>query len=339
MLATLLRRGLLAAAACAALGAGAVSAQTGVLGLVLDETRVREGSLTAEVVVRTTSARALASGSFAIGLRDKDGLPGGAFTALTGIEVLSGAGDAVADATFDPVTQRTEVSFSSASGTVNQTFGPMVILHYQLEPSLVEDRRFILRLDSDSIALAAANGQPVFFFTEKGRLRIDRADADVDIEAEGGHAVPGSTVVFGARTEVLGEIVSGTVEFLFDPAWTNGAASASIHPAYGAAVVDSVTQPQPGRLLVTFHATGGDLNTLVPGPFLAIAIPSRADVPLGSRYPVILGPGTVVIDGNGQAIGVEATDPELIRFVRPRLRFLSGFDDGTVDDFGDDNPT
>lgn len=338
MVAHRIRRFLLGAV-CAALGAGPALAQTGVLGLVLDETRVREGTLAADVVVRTTAARPLSAGSFAIQLRDKDGLPGGAYTALTGVDVLSGAGDAVANATFDPVSQRTEVSFSSASGTVNSTFGPMVVLHYQLEPTLVEDRRFILRLDSDSIALTATDGQPVFYFKEKGRVRIDRSDADVDIEAEGGHAVPGATVVFGAKTEILGEVVSGTVEFLFDPAWTSGAAAATIHPAYGAAVVDAVTEPEPGRVLVTFHATGGDLNTRIPGPFLAVSIPSRADVRPGSRYPVILGPGTVVIDGNGQVIEVEAQEPELIKFVRPRLSFESGFDDGTVDDFGDDNPT
>ena len=92
------------------LAAAPASAQTGVMGLVLDETRVREGATEATVVVRTTSARALASGTMAIQLRDKDGLPGGPYTSLLGVEVLSGAGDAVADATYDPVTFRTEVT-------------------------------------------------------------------------------------------------------------------------------------------------------------------------------------------------------------------------------------
>jgi hypothetical protein len=318
------------------LGAAAASAQTGVMGLVLDETRVREGTTEAAVVVRTTSARLLAGGSFAIQLRDKDGLPGGAFTGLLGVEVLSGAGDAVGTATFDEVTQRTEVSFSSPSGTINSVFGPMVVLRYTLVPDLANDRRFILRLDPDSVDLDAANGQPVFYFTEKGRVRIDDFDADVDIEAEGEKAVPGATVVFGAKTEILGELASGTVEFLFQPGFADGPATASIHPAYGAAIIDSVTQPEAGRLLVTFHATAGDLNTQLPGPFLAVSIPSRADVPLGSRWEVILGPGTDVRDGNGQRIDVEAEEPEIIRFVRPRIAFFSSFDDGTSDDFWED---
>lgn len=319
-----------------ALGAAAASAQTGVMGLVLDETRVRQGSTEAAVVVRSTSARPLAAGSFAIQLRDKDGLPGGAYTGLLGIDVLSGAGDAVGSATFDQVTQRTEVSFSSPSGTINAEFGPMVVLRYALVPDLANDRRFILRLDPDSVDLDAANGQPVFYFTEKGRVRIDDPDADVDIEAEGEKAVPGATVVFGAKTEILGELSSGTVEFLYQSGFAAGPATASIHPAYGAAVVDSVTEPEPGRLLVTFHATGGDLNTLLPGPFLAVSIPSRPDVAVGSRYEVILGPGTAVLDGNGQLVGVEAEEPEIIRFVRPRISFLSDFDDGTSDDFWED---
>ncbi len=316
-----------------AAAASAASAQTGVLGLVIDETRVREGAAEAAVVVRSTAARNLSAGTLAIDMRDKDGLPGSPYTALLGVEVLSGAGDAVANATFDPVTLRTEVSFTSASGTVNSTFGPLVVLRYALDPVLELDRRFILRLDPDSLDFDAADGQPVHYFTEKGRLRVDDFDADVDIEAEADHAVPGFTAVIGAGTEILGEIASGTVEILYDPGFAAGAATASIHPAYGAAVIDSVVEPAPGVVRVTFHATGDDLNTLLPGPFLAVSIPTRADVPVGSRYNVILGPATAVLDGNGQLIGVEMEEPEVLRFVRARLQFLSGFDDGTTDDF------
>ncbi len=320
-------------AALLALTASVASAQTGVLGLVIDETRIREGSTEASVVVRTTSARTLAGGSLAISLRDKDGLPGDPYTALLGVEVLSGAGDATASATYDPVTFRTEVTFSSPSATINERFGPLVILHYALDPTLANDRRFILRLDPDALDLDAADSQSIAYFTEKGRLRVDDADSDVDLEAEADHAVPGFEAVIGAGTEILGEIASGTVEILFDPAFADGPASASIHPAYGAAVVDSVTEPTPGRVLVTFHATNDDLNTLIPGPFLAVSIPTRADIPVGSRYNVILGAGTNVIDGNGQQVEVEMDEPEILKFVRARLQFMSSFDDGTTDDF------
>jgi hypothetical protein len=168
-------------------------------------------------------------------------------------------------------------------------------------------------------------------------VRVDVFDADVDLEAEADHAVPGFTAVLGAKTEILGELASGTIELLFDPAFAAGPATASIHPAYGAAVIDSVSEPQAGRVLVTFHATGDDLNTRIPGPFLAISIPTRADVPVGSRYEVILGPGTAVVDGNGQLVGVEATEPEILKFVRARLQFASGFDDGSSDDFWPDD--
>ena len=105
----------------------------------------------------------------------------------------------------------------------------------------------------------------------------------------------------------------------------------------GAAVVDSVSNPEPGRAVVTFHATGDDLNTLIPGPFLAISVPTRADVPVGSHYDVILGAGTAVLDGNGQLVDVEMEEPEVLKFVRARLQFTSGFDDGTSDDFWPDD--
>lgn len=314
-------------------GASTASAQTGVLGLVIDETRVREGAAEAAIVVRSTAARELAGGALAIDMRDKDGLPGSPYTALLGVEVLSGAGDAVAQATFDPVTLRTEVTFSSASATVNSTFGPLVIVRYALDPTLEVDRRFLLRVDPDALDLDAADSQPIAYFTEKGRLRVDDFDADVDLEAAADHAVPGATAVIGAGTEILGEIASGTIEILYEPGFADGPATASIHPAYGAAVIDSVVEPAPGVVQVTFHATGDDLNTLLPGPFLAVSIPTRGDVAVGSRYEVILGAGTVVLDGNGQPVQVEMTEPEILRFVQANLQFLSGFDDGSADDF------
>lgn len=314
-------------------GAATAYGQTGVLGLVIDETRVREGATEASVVVRSTAALNLAAGAIAIEMQDKDGLPGSPYTALLGVEVLSGAGDAVANATFDPLTLRTEVTFSSASGTVNSSFGPLVIVRYALDPALELDRRFILRVDPDALDLDAADGQPVPYFTEKGRLRVDDFDADVSLEAEADHAVPGATAVIGAGTEILGEIASGTIEILFEPGFADGPATASIHPAYGAAVIDSVEEPAPGVVRVTFHSTGDDLNTLLPGPFLAVSIPTRADVAVGSRYEVILGAGTAVLDGNGQLVEVEMTEPEILRFVQANLQFLSGFDDGSADDF------
>ncbi len=165
-------------------GAATAYGQTGVLGLVIDETRVREGATEASVVVRATAARNLAAGAIAIEMQDKDGLPGSPYTALLGVEVLSGAGDAVANATFDPLTLRTELTFSSASGTVNSAFGPLVIVRYALDPALELDRRFILRVDPDALDLDAADGQPVPYFTEKGRLRVD--DFDADVESRGG---------------------------------------------------------------------------------------------------------------------------------------------------------
>ena len=313
--------------------ASTASAQTGVFGLVIDETRVREGATEASVVVRSTSARDLAAGSLAIEMRDKDGLPGSPYTALLGVEVLSGAGDAVADATFDPLTLRTEVTFSSASGTINSDFGPLVILRYALDPALELDRRFILRLDSDAIDLDATDGQPVSYFTEKGRLRVDDLDAVVSLEAAADHAVPGATAVSGAGTEILGKLASGMIEILYEPGFAAGPATASIHPAYGAAVIDSVVEPAPGVVRVTFHATGDDLNTLLPGPFLAVSIPTRVDVLVGSHYAVILGAGTAVLDADGQRVEVEMAEPEILRFVRAELQFLSGFDDSTTDDF------
>ena len=55
--------------------------------------------------------------------------------------------------------------------------------------------------------------------------------------------MPGATAVIGAGTEILGEIASGTIEILFEPGFADGPATASIHPAYGAAVIDSWSSP------------------------------------------------------------------------------------------------
>ena len=68
-------------------------AQLTPLALELDGTRVTEGSV-AELVVRTTEARALSSATFAMEVRDRDGDPAVAFASLQSYELLSGGAGA-----------------------------------------------------------------------------------------------------------------------------------------------------------------------------------------------------------------------------------------------------
>ena len=208
----------------------------------------------------------------------------------------------------------------------------MVVLHYQLTSGLVENRRFDLRIDPDSVALTAAGGGSVGAFTDHGRIRISRADRDPSLEAEGGHFPPGSDVILGAATELSGPLGSGTIEFVFDPFWQAGPATASIQPHHGNGVIDSVTEAQPGHVLVAFHSPDGTLNESLPGPFLVLSVPSDPGVPLGARTTVTLGPGTVVLDAFGQLVEVEPKIED-VEFEAAELEFEGDFDDGGFDDF------
>lgn len=305
-----------------------VGAQTPTLPLVLEDV---EAAPTGEVqlILRTGMAMPLGAGSVAVEIREHGGGPATPFASVEATAAFASTGAAVASATLAPSGDRIEISFAGESGGVlNEIAGPLVVVRLSLAPGLAEDDRFDLKLDRGALSLAAPTGEAIpAVLVERGRLRLRTPrPGEGEVGAEGAEIPPGGVALFGLATKQPFAIGSGVVEVLYDPAIADGPASVSIDPRYGSATIDSVGETAPGTLLVTFHSEDGSLNADLHGLIVAVAVPTRPDVPIGTHSPVALGPATALADPAGLPIAIEP-DADEIKFVPAELLFEDEFED------------
>jgi hypothetical protein len=301
-----------------------IAAQVGALALVVEDAVAFPDSQV-DVIVRTAAPLPLASGSFTFLVRERDDLPIPLLASVVSVTAYASGGDAVADATLDPATQSTSVTFWSASGTLNTTFGPLVVVRYQLAAGLQDRQRFFFHMTD--LALVAPDASPVPSLPGRGRVRIVLPEPGEALAALGGEYFPGDVVVAGAATVRPYAIGSGTIELLFDPAFADGPAVVTIDPRYGSAVIDDVSEPAPGQMLVTFHSPDGDLNAGLHGLWLTVAIPSKADLVPPATFAFAFGPATALADPAHAPIALE-TDADPVTFLVPEILFAAFFDGG-----------
>lgn len=310
--------------------AGASLAQVLPLGLLVESVEAAPDSAV-NVIVRTVADRPLASVAFALEARERNGLPILPFASLIQATAFSGADDALVSATLDPVAQRTEVTITSATATLNDLYGPLVVLRFQLSLGIAENTRFEIRIHPDT-TVVAADASAVPTLPGKGRLRLRTPDPGLGLAALGDDFFPGEIVVFGAATPNPLAIGGGTLELLYDPSFADGPAVVKIDPRYGSGSITALSEPVPGQILVTFESPDGDLNADLHGLFLSVAIPSHADVPVGTLVPLGLGPATALVDPDGIPIALEL-DGDPVEFVPPELLLVAAFEGGDLLEF------
>ncbi len=316
-------------AGCAPCLISPASAQEFPLEVLIDESRVVLGE-EVQLVVRTVESRPLASASFGLEMRDRDGLPTVLFANLVSAAVYAGtaggAGDATIQTQWNPATQRIDVTLTSPSATLNEAFGPLALLRFTLDPSVGEGDRFEIALDPDML-LVDALAEPVVTLPANGRVRIINADPGQNLGALGGEVFPGGPMVLGAMTVRPFPIGSGTIELLYDASLADGPAVVALDLRYGATVIDSIDDSVPGRVLVTFHSDGALYNATLHGAIFTVVVPSRADVPVGTISIVGLGPATALADAAGDPIQLEI-DVEQLDFIAPEFLAEGGFEGG-----------
>ena len=284
-----------------------------------------------DLVVRTDAPGALASGAFVLEARDKQGGDAPAFAAVVSAAAYADGDDASAAATLDFATQTIAVAFESPSATLNQSFGPLVVVRLTLADGLVEDRRFDLRIVPGSVDLRSPVDEPVPALVGRGRMRMRTpVVGEADLGPTGAEVVPGDVAVFGALTAHPYPIGSGSLELLYDPAVATASPTVAFDPRYGEVVIDSLSEPEPGRLLIVFHSPGAALNATLYGRFLTVAVPTRGDIAVGVTSPVQIGPASALFDENGVQYLWEAEGPDVLDFIPAGLVLRVLFEAGDL---------
>lgn len=304
-------------------------AQVRPLEVLVDETRVVLGE-EVQIVVRTAESRPLASASFGLEMRDRDGLPAVLFADLASAAVFAGtsggSGDATIQTQWNPVTQRIDVTLESPLATLNELFGPLAVLRFTLDPGVVLGDRFEVALDPDMVLIDAAAAR-VLTLPANGRVRIVSPDPTQGLGALGGEVFPGGPMVIGAMTVHPYAIGSGTFELIYDATLADGPPVVALDLRYGATVIDALDTSVAGRVLVTFHSAGAAYNASLQGAIFTVVLPSRADVAVGTLSTVTLGPATALFDAAGDPIVLEV-DVEQVHFIAPEVVAAAAFEGG-----------
>jgi hypothetical protein len=251
----------------------------------------------------------------------------GPLASLESVKVFSTLDDAKTTVMFDPISQRTDVSFVSKSGTINETDGPFAVFYYRLRADAVPEDVWLMNLEVTETFLTDPQGDPIPVDLKPGDLTVRNVNDPYAFEADGAAVVPGDVAQLALETVELFDIASGEVGFLYDPAIAAGPPVVTIDPRYGTATI-MTTESVPGHLEISFTASLAKPLNQLPGQILQIALPTRSDIPVGSISPVDVDPTSMLVAPNGQEWNLVFEGGE-VEFVVGEL-FDDGFESGTT---------
>ena len=208
----------LIAAGVVSLAPGGTASAEETLTLRVNDARAEPGDLVA-VVVRTYATRGMAQGEICLmassgpdsaaigapalkGLRSKT-MP---FVALEAVEVASVAGDVTSLAAFDEPSQMALVRFSSPSGTVNESDGPLATFYFRVSENFAGPAEFLIAIDLGGTFLV----EVVFDWPGMGNYAAGSLTS-LDFPA-----ILGVTVLFAAVRGVV-NIVVDLLYYALDP--------------------------------------------------------------------------------------------------------------------------
>lgn len=275
------------------------------------------------IVLRTYAARPIRQGQISVRVRG-GGRPGTAALAASslsgptvesltqpaqpltflGAVVYSTRGDSAtkANPTGTASNQAVNVRFTSPSGTVNASDGPLAVLRFRLDPGVTPGQQFTIEVDPAFTNLVDAGGQGIVFEPINAVLTVRAPTAPLAIEAEGDEVEPGEMAELGVQTAEPFGISSGRVTLRYNPAVAAGPPVVRIDPRYGKATFTVIRRPRRGLLIVDFKSPDKSLNT-VPGTIVSVDLPTRATAGLGTETPVVLDPaGTWLLNNRGRLL-------------------------------------
>lgn len=279
------------------------------------------------VVLRTYAPRGVGQGQICMAASANRGSGTGPLLDLEEVVVFSEQGDAVVVDTFDSAAQVALIEFSSLSATINWADGPLAVLFFRLDSSLLPGQEFALELGLADTFLTDADGQDIQLDLRGGVLTVRDPGAPYELAAEGDDVLPGETAALGVDTSELFPIGSGQVALRWDPAVAAGPPVVSMDPRHGDASF-SVDLTEPGRALVSFSSPDGSLNE-VPGKIVGVDLPTSAGAPAASA--VTLDPALTFLEApGGSPISIS-----LIADVLDLggLIFADGFESGDLDEW------
>lgn len=312
----------LIAAGVVSLAPGGTASAEETLTLRVNDARAEPGDLVA-VVVRTYATRGMAQGEICLmassgpdsaaigapalkGLRSKT-MP---FVALEAVEVASVAGDVTSLAAFDEPSQMALVRFSSPSGTVNESDGPLATFYFRVSENFAGPAEFLIAIDLGGTFLVDADGEPVTLEPLAGEFEIRAPGEALRLHAVGDRVPPGEVASLAVETEKPLAVAGGRLVLAYDSRFAGG--SPELVSGFDGAELSYVLDTsEPGRLSLTFDSPDTALNH-DPGRLLSFHLPTSSDLSDGEKSDLVIDAGSsYLVDSEGRWIGLELVDGEI----------------------------
>jgi len=236
-------------------------------------------------------------------------------TSYLGSVVFSDFGDAhvglVAEVSTDP--QMIVVQFSSQSGTVNTSDGPLAAFFFRLDESVLPGSTFRLVVDEPNSVLIDPDGNSIVIEPREGELTTRLPADPFLLQADGARVAPGETAGIGVTTLESFPISQGQIVVRYDAAVARGLPQVSMNPRHGQAEfeVDSST---PGMIVVNFSSTAQDLN-YVPGDLIQIELPISRQVETGASSRLWIDPVMTWVAGLPAQLLPVTLEDDVLEFV------------------------
>lgn len=223
-----------------------------------------------------------------------------------------------------------DLDFASASGTINESDGPLLAVHVELAADLVPGTSFELSLEPGS-GVSGPGGSPIAVELRDGTLEIVEADAPFVVEADGDEVAPGGR--FTAALATLEPLALSTARFgiRIDPGLFHSGPDFRVDPRYGSASL-VVEHPEADLWVVEIDSPGGSLNRIVTGELLELTGIAVTSALPGETYSIAIDPDpslTEVRDASGAVVELSLADDE-VEIVPDEAVFTDGFESGDV---------
>ncbi len=289
------------------------------------------------LVVRTYASRPVGQGQICLVAggaiaRSSHSVAGTPFAGLVESVVFSSRSDVLSAAALKTTGRGQEVllQFSSDSGTINAADGPLGVLYFRLRDDVRPGQVFNVSIDLADSALFDPAGKPVAVEARGGELEVRASRDAFKIEVDTHRVRPGGIEAAALESFEPFAIAGGQIAILYDPEIAARRVKVKMPRQQGSRRF-KVNRSVPGRLLVTFRSPKKDLN-LVPGELIEVKIPTRSDVPLGTRSRVeIEAAESFLLDAHGDPMAVEFKGKNF-RFARNGSSNDSDSDSDSEDD-------
>jgi hypothetical protein len=220
-------------------------------------------------------------------------------------KVMSTRGDATATVAI-AAPNEILLTFESASGTINETTGPLAIIAFRLDPSIAAGYEALVNVHLAGTEIFDPEGAPVPTAPTPGWLRVKDPSDPFVLYAFSDHGLVGGSAIVQVATRERLRVRHMTIDFEYDAEFFPVVRDVHVFPKVRD-LVSAVDASVPGRVRVFLRSDSGRLNN-VPGSLFWVELSRDSGSTEDDTEVGIEDETTVVSRTDGSRVPIETLD-------------------------------